>query len=851
MSKARRATSRSVQIRSRTSEGPWVPVYLSRAILVLAALSLAVPLVTSDRFYYPDVFLKSILFRVAVQAMLLLYAIVAVLSPTYRPRLHRMIWALLAWFGLMTFSSLPGVSVDAWSSWWGDFTWMGGMFSQLHLLAYFFILTQTVREERDWIILFTTSLFCGVLMGFSGLVQYLGLEYIYKFKPWERIRGAAGNEIQFAAHTLFSLFVAVWFLGRRDKASVYPLMAKCWITLLAVTDLVLIGWEILGGGSSPGVFSSGLAILPVMLFALILHGTGLAWFFLRRKNLAGNSFLGLLVCYNFFWIYQSQTRGAMIAALGTLVLLLAAYLWAAVDRRVKWAGAGLLSVILWLPAIAVINRESGWVKSNSALRRLTLVSFRDIGVARLGAWQAGTRGLLDRPFFGWGPENFRNAFDLHFPPRVYMDPQDPQAWYTRAHNVILDIGTTTGILGLAGYLAFYGLVFFFLLRRWIRTKDPTNSLLVAAILLAYWIQNLSTFDTINTDPILFVVLAYVSCLYAGGGFRAEPDSHRSKGVSPLTLRGGLVIAGVAAALLPALWFLVKQPYDSNRDLRTAISEEQVADPQTGAARYTLREETAALFRTADAYQTTGRYQVREEFANYASELVQSANVSLEDKVRAVKMAVGLLEESIRQEPVNARCYMYLASLVNRSFEAVRQSDSSAARSLGENNLVLLRKAEALSPTRPQVYFEKGETLSLLGNPAEAVTAFEKGSGLCPWVKGPRVDLVVAYISGGRYGDAKREWGRIKAGFSPLTDEDYEHVLRAYNAKKQFEPMVELYREQLEKAPGDATLLAHLAATYRELGEVELARKAAVEAAARSPQLASGLQQFLDSLKPAK
>lgn len=192
MNKSRHASkstkSKDTPPGARKTAGSRLPLFLARSILVLAAFSLSVPLLVSNSFYYPQVFLKSILFRITVQVMALLYVILTVQSPFYRPRFHRIICALLAYFGLMLISSLPWISVDAWSSWWGDFSWMGGLFSQLHLLTYFFVLAQTLKRERDWVALFCAALFSGVLMGFSGLVQFLKLDYLYLFNPGERIR---------------------------------------------------------------------------------------------------------------------------------------------------------------------------------------------------------------------------------------------------------------------------------------------------------------------------------------------------------------------------------------------------------------------------------------------------------------------------------------------------------------------------------------------------------------------------------------------------------------------------------------------------------------------------------------
>ncbi|MBP1602714.1 MAG: hypothetical protein H6Q06_2865 [Acidobacteria bacterium] len=88
MSKSPRAArgshpARSVSKPSRASRGAGISpqVYLSHAILILSGFILFLPLAVSYDFYEPFVFLKSILFRLAVGAMVFLYVVLATLSP--------------------------------------------------------------------------------------------------------------------------------------------------------------------------------------------------------------------------------------------------------------------------------------------------------------------------------------------------------------------------------------------------------------------------------------------------------------------------------------------------------------------------------------------------------------------------------------------------------------------------------------------------------------------------------------------------------------------------------------------------------------------------------------------------
>ena len=808
-----------------------------------AGFALFLPVVANDSFYFSLIFLKSVLFRAVVECMLLLYVVLAALAPAYRPRLHLISYALLAWFGVMFISSLPGVSVDAWTSWWGDFRRMGGLVSQLHLLAYFFVLSQSLKRERDWLSLFTASLFFGVLMGFSGMVEYLGLGYLYRFPQESRIEGAAGNAGFLAANMLLNFFIVLWLLSRKDKDSAYPLIAKVWLTLLVLLDLFAICWDQFSGAG----ITSGLALPPVAIFALILHAATICWFIMRRNVRAGQVFLVLFGAWCIFWMYLTQTRGAMLGLVGSVLFLLGWYLCGSASRKAKLVCGGLLLFVVLMSSLMLLNRQSAWVRSHPTLFRYTTLSLKDPSIEnRVATWRAAAVAIQDRPIFGWGLENFKNAFDAHFPNEIYRSLYT-EVWFDRAHNLFIDVATTTGLIGLAAYLTFYGLILTFLMRQWYRTKDPAGSLVLVALLLAYLLQGLFTFDTINTDVTLYLVLAYVVYLHAGSK-SPQPDPVRRPVQTGVTWKGRASI-GAAAIILPAAWtFAVSRPFESNRLLQRARLSSKVIDPRTGAVRTAYGEGLMGLYQRADEYQTTGCHELHEVFANYALDVARSSDIPIDWKIRVIRKGVDFFKESIQRIPANARYYLYMASLVNATSDIVRQADPLLAGSLAETTLAMLQKAEVLSPSRPQVYLERSQTFLFLGRPEDRLAAFEKGAALCVAIKEPHVDLITLYIASGRFNDAAREWQDLKERGFKLTAADYDRVISFYDASKKLEPIVELYREQLKETPNDATVLARLAGTYRDLGEVDLARQTAMKAATLSPKVAAELQTFLDSLK---
>jgi tetratricopeptide (TPR) repeat protein len=824
---------KTASISERTGAAP----NLSRAIVILGCFILFLPLLVDYSFYSPHIFLKSMLFRVTVQVMALLYVILAVISPEHRPRFTRISCALMAYFSAIILSSLPGVSASSWYSWWGDFGRMNGVFAQLHLLIYLLILTQTLKRDREWLTLFTASLFAAVLMGATGLIQSMGLDETLRSVAQEpRSKGAIGNANFFASYMMLNIFLAAYFLVRKDRKDVYPYIAKIWLFLLILLDLFLVIRDVVTGNQ---FLANALGMAPIALFAFLLHGIALIWFFLRRTTWAGTGFLIFLCPYYLFWMIQSQTRGTLLGLAGSLALFSIFYLFGNAGRKMKWVAGLLILFVATLPFFLRYNRNSDWIHSHATLSRLANTSLEE---SRFLAWKAATDGIFDRPLFGWGPENYRSAFDLHAPAGLFSR-YEPNQWFDRAHNQILDIGATTGLLGLGTYLVFYILVFIFLISHWFRTNDPANSLLLAVLLMAYLIQGLVTFDTINTDVILFLVLAYIVYL-SGNAKPSVPERSMTQTRTPITWRGYLIIASATGILVSANIYTVHRPCKSNLLLQSAIDRQKALSRQSPTTLEEIQNEIPGSFQAAAAYRTTGRYEVREAFAGYARGLANTPEVPLNIRFQIARKALDLLEESIREEPLSMRHALYFAMIFGGVRQVIADSDPVLAGLMTERNLLLLQKMEHLAPTRPQVLLEQAQSLVSLNRLDDAITVMEKVIALNFENKEPYIDLVVLYILTGRFSEAERQWQKIKSLSFQLTESDYERIIGLYAARKHYADVIALYREQLRATPDDPILLARLANAYRESGDMNSARQSAFKAATLSPQLIPELQDLL-------
>ena len=744
-----------------------------------------------------------------------------------------------AYFGIVILCSLPGISLNPWYSWWGDFVHMGGVFAQLHLFLYFFVLTQAIKKERDWLVLLTASIFFAVFMGLTGLIQSMGFDEIFRPRyRGTRIMGATGNSGYFGTYMLLNFFIALYLLIRRNKAEVYPYIAKIWLILLIVFDLFLLS-------AATQLLSDGLALFPIVFFAVLLHGLTLFWFFIRQKTWAGMVFLGLLCLYFFYWLYQSQTRAVIVGLAGSAALVSVFYVFAGSSRRLKLSAGLLVLLIVLLPPVLFLNKDSSWIQDNRTLRRLTGTSLEE---HRFLVWEAAVKSILDRPFLGWGRVNFRNAFDRHAPAEIFAGDK-PENWYDRAHNLILDIGVTTGLLGLGAYLSFYLFIFMFLISNWFRTKDAANSLILVAFVSAYLIQGLFTFDTANTDGTLYLVLAFIAYL---AGIKGLDRTERSDLPPPVRLslsgRNCLILAGITGILITANIYTVQRPYKANLLLLEGTVEEKDNNSQSQQPRYVFRQAAVDAFKAAEDLNTTGRYEVREIFADYAYQLSMAADVSPDDKIRVAKMAIASLEKSLLEEPLTVRHCMYFSMVVRRIFEVLKQSDPKLATSLTERSITQLANAEILSPTRWRIPFERAQALGTIGRMDEAISAMKKAIRLNPTVAMPRIELISMYIVSERYKDAEEEWRKVADLALPVKPTEYERIIELFAAKKQFAQVVSVRKHQIQLNPDDGELWAKLAVAYRELGDLDSATQAAVKAANLSPEIDQELNDFLKSLE---
>ena len=171
-----------------------------------------------------------------------------------------------------------------------------------------------------------------------------------------------------------------------------------------------------------------------------------------------------------------------------LAVLGAVLLWTWLRRDRRWAGAATVAALAGI-AIGVAILHAGGNAATGTASRLT----QDSGfTSRLGHWRAALPAIGHRPLLGAGPGRFGAATTSHVSFATARAELGNR--FADAHNLIVEYATTTGLLGVAGLLAWLALA----------VRRGRGPLLGAA--LAILAVGLVEPQSVSTTPIAFLLL---------------------------------------------------------------------------------------------------------------------------------------------------------------------------------------------------------------------------------------------------------------------------------------------------------------------------------------------------------
>jgi O-antigen ligase/tetratricopeptide (TPR) repeat protein len=484
-------------------------------------------------------------------------------------------------------------------------------------------------------------------------------------------------------------------------------------------------------------------------------------------------------------ILLSLSRAAWLAA----VVSLAVFLTLCITRRqnngshdetrgnrtrLRWLGVGLVGCLSPLFIVCV----SGAFRSSLTDRLHHL----DDDSGRRFIWQGAWSLFTDRPLLGWGPDTLRLAFGRHRP-SAYADVE----WNTtptRAHNVVVNILATQGVVGAATLLLILvGLVRSSLAaRRQVAAEDQPYVAGLIACLAAFLITQMTGFCTVACGSLF---AACAGMLSAWGSAAQSPIAGDIRNISVWRRWGWYGCVVTAATVL--VWTKVVRPLGAQIACRDG--DRVVEQDADAASSHYLR---AAVWDPVD-----DRYPVRQ--ADVAQRLA-SAAVTPSDRHRCLKEAEAALSRAASLVPQSP---YHHANLARVRAELAPHDLSLAPLAFAEWDIAL-----SLDPANAWFLAEAARTAMVLNDRDRLQAWADRCIQLYPRFAPPHAHIGAAALREGRFSEAvealhralQREWHDDQDG----AERARASLAAAYLGLQRWSDAAYQAREVLERRPRWAT-----------------------------------------------
>jgi O-antigen ligase len=396
----------------------------------------------------------------------------------------------------------------------------------------------------------------------------------------------------------------------------------------------------------------------------------------------------------------SGSRGPLVGLVASLAVVLLAAAFMTAGRRWRWpfAAAVVAVAISGLAVFSWFMTAPGkvWVSVHLP-PTASRILYSNVGEDRLALWQIGWHAFLERPWLGWGPENFPVAFDRLVDPLNQGWMLDA-GWYDRPHNLLVERLTNLGLVGLLASLFTLAAVVWSFRRRWVSQGTHGERLLLLTLvgaLLAYAAHVFFLFEVLNVSVLMLLALA----LAATAGHPAEPTVGKTSRPSLAMAVGCLVIAA------PIAWYGSLVPY----------RQVSAFDVQNRA--YAAGDYDVAPFAAVIGKQSPARRDLVQKFIDRLRLSRDSQPTAPQEWRGLVELGVKVADAEAVLAPHDYRSQLCAAAANRLATEYDPALATEADR--------YLDAAIKTSPLRLKAFEERGELRLTSRDYAGAVAAFEE------------------------------------------------------------------------------------------------------------------------------
>ncbi|MFA5022986.1 MAG: O-antigen ligase family protein [Candidatus Paceibacterota bacterium] len=579
----------------------WLRYFIYAGIFIVPFI----PLYVSTSMFFPFITGKNFSFRIIIEIILALWAILALRDKTARPKYSWLLYSVIALVAIDGLATLFGVY--PYRSFWSNYERMDGYINLLHLGAYFLVLISVFKERTKWFWLANVTLAANVYIAIYGFAQLGGLAQIHQ--SGTRLDASLGNSAYLAVYVLFHIFIAGYLLlSQWSKNKIL----SAWYLIMILADAIILYFTATRGailGLIGGVFVACFLYVIVLLIRMIFKGV----------------------------ILSKREKFVMKISLTVSVILI-----------VLVAGFQFI-------------KSAEFIKNSQVLSRFSSISLSDGTVqSRFLIWNMSWQGFQEHPVLGWGPENYSLVFSKYYDPKMW--PSEP--WFDRSHNIFFDWLISAGLLGLLAYLAIYVSFLYYL---WFGRRGKTDSVidsvvgksLLTGLLAAYFFHNIFVFDNLVSYILFFSLIAFVHFemtkeekgeeLKVKYNYQADKNSNRSEEDNLTSSVGSVVILVV---LCVVVYVANVKPINASLNLIQAIQTR------------TSPEQSLANFQKIFQLKTFGSGEALEQFVDRTVNVLNNPQAPDKLKGQYVSLTIEQIKNRIASFGQDTRSYLYFGSFLS-------------------------------------------------------------------------------------------------------------------------------------------------------------------------------------------
>lgn len=625
--------------------------------------------------------------------------------------------------------------------------------------------------------------------------------------------------------------------------TVFRTWKEWWVLLFSSVVVAVIAslWGLLGknayGTIGNTAYVSGYLIFNLFFSALLFLRTRSSW---RWAYIVP-------VLLMFLQFKNMHTSGAIIGLAASIFLIILLIGILTVNKKLKYSLLGVFALGLVTIVFLLSQQHAAWFET-SFLRNLTAqkATFQ----TRLLSWQGAAKDFKYHPLLGTGFGNYAIIFDRQFNPK-FFNYDRVETYFDRAHNNLIDITSTTGLVGLITYLSIFVFVLRYLYLELKKNGFKINQeaagrrnleiVFVLGLLAAYFIQNLAVFDSLVTYIGLMMMLGFVYWLPKESALEIESTGEAtSTGLLKTEEREWLaLIIMLVIATIVIFQFNVK-PLTMMTGVINGYSDILKGKSEIGMTEFRNSLTGTPLDRDGRSVLINLALGSPDFLATLPSDKVESE----------YNFIVSLSEKNLQYNTQDNLANLQLAQIYDLGGRIFYQ-DKVKRDEYFNKAIASADKAIAASPGRIPVYFAKAQSLFLSGQTDEAINVLNYAATLNPDFPYTYCRLAQVYIMGDKMDKLKDSLDKCVDGSAAGQLGSANSLMSAASylvEQKDYKRAIVVVEKLLETNSDNADVWFNLTKLYLIVGDIDKAQVSAQKAIAIDASYQKKIEELFPQTK---